>query len=129
MQERSIEDWCEYFDFKNYDIINDVVNVNNRLNLCNKILDKIPVKFAIVTGYFDCSSNNLLTLEGGPIEVGGNYFCGFNQLITLEYGPIKLGGGFHCSGNPVYEEYSKYNNYTQYMRSVKLRELLCKNDQ
>jgi hypothetical protein len=74
---------------------------------------------------FQCHYNNLTSLIGSPREVGGGFICSDNKLTTLEGAPIKIGGAFYCIDNPVWEEYRKYNNYAQYMRSVKLREL-CK---
>ena len=48
-----------------YDVIGNVY-------LHNKGLTKIPVKFNMVTGYFNCSENKLTSLEGCPKEVGGD---------------------------------------------------------
>ena len=55
----------------------------------------------IVTGYFDCSNNNLTSLEGAPKEVGGDFDCSDNKLISLEGAPKEVGGGFDCYDNPV----------------------------
>ena len=44
----------------------------------------IPVRFGIVRGDFDCSSNRLLNLEGCPVAVGGNYNCSSNKLFSLK---------------------------------------------
>jgi hypothetical protein len=120
MQERSIEDWCEYFDFKKYEIIDGVLNVNGNVILQECGLKKIPIQFGIVNGYFHCPYNELITLkgspievslhlncyhnklislEGGPIKVGGNYCCEYNQLTSLEGAPKEIGQGFNCSHN------------------------------
>ena len=50
-------------------------------------------------GDFDCSDNNLTSLEGAPREVGGNFDCRWNNLTSLEGAPIKVGGSFNCSFN------------------------------
>lgn len=71
----------------------------------------------IVEGDFECSFNQLTTLEGAPRkvggnfggnnsllktlkgapqQVGGNFTCAFNQLTTLEGAPQKVGGDFYC---------------------------------
>ncbi len=42
----------------------DLLMLMSNVNLCNKKLTKLPLKFNKVNGYFDCSSNNLTTLEG-----------------------------------------------------------------
>jgi hypothetical protein len=148
--EKSIEDWCKEFNIKEYEIKDSLVNVNGDVNLTKQKLSKIPIKFGVVEGYFSCNFNHLKTLEGVPIKVGGSFHCYHNKLISLEGGPmyvyghyncvnnlitslkgspIKVSGYFYCSGNPIYEEYIKYDSYQHYMRSVKLKELICKNDQ
>jgi hypothetical protein len=172
MLERSIEDWCENFNIKYYDITEEgLINVNGGVGISWKELTVIPIKFGVVTGDFGCITNGLISLEGSPIKVGGGFHCGFNDLTSLEGcpsmvggyydcsdneltslegapksvggffncranklislygGPNKIGGWFNCDENPVYEEYSKYDNYTQYMRSFKIKELLCRNNQ
>jgi hypothetical protein len=147
MDEKLIEDWCVEFNFKNYEIKNGLVNVNADVNIPNRFINKIPIQFGIVTGVFDCSSNKLyslkgspkkvgdnfhcdcnklISLKGGPIEVGGYFNCSNNGIISFKYGPSKLSGEFYCYFNPVYEEYKiKYYNYTQYIRSIKLKKLIC----
>jgi len=62
-------------------------------------LTKIPVKFGIVTGYFDCSYNDFTSLIGCPERVEGSFYCDHNQLTSLEGCPRKVGGTFECSHN------------------------------
>jgi hypothetical protein len=146
MEVKSIEDWCEKFNIKYYDITEEgFINVNNDANISYRELYIIPIKFGIVTGDFHCYSNKLLilngspkslggsficfdnklkSLEGGPIKVGNGFDCSHNNLTSLEGGPRKVGGRFQCAFNPVYDEFIKYDSYTQYMRSIKLKELL-----
>ena len=59
------------------------------------------IKFGKVSGYFDCSSNQLTSLVGAPKEVGMNFFCDNNQLTSLEGAPKKVGGSFHCYSNQL----------------------------
>jgi hypothetical protein len=165
--ERSIEDWCIKLGLKNYEITDDgVVNVNRRVNISINYISKIPIQFGIVTSAFNCSNNNLTTLngspreiygdfdcysnelislEGGPREVGGGYYCFDNKLISLKGSPKEVGCDFHCGdnklqtllgcpkevggyfdcyGNPVYQEYIKYDSYNHYIRTIKLKSLL-----
>jgi hypothetical protein len=79
---------------------NGYVNVNGNAIIIKQIT-KIPIKFGIVTRYFDCSYNQLTSLEGGPKEVGGHFSCSFNQLTSLEGAPNKVGGSFYCTGNQL----------------------------
>src|SRR5690606_21069453 len=62
------------------------------------IESKIPNK---VTGSFNCSNNQLTSLEGCPTSVGGSFYCFNNQLTSLEGGPTKVGIGFYCSNNQL----------------------------
>lgn len=48
---------------------------------------------------FDCSGNNLTSLEGAPREVEGSFYCRVNKLTSLKGAPIKVGGDFDCSNN------------------------------
>jgi hypothetical protein len=64
-------------------------------------LDKFPVKFKSVGGYFYCYQNKLPSLEGAPEEVGGDFDCSYNQLKTLEGAPKKVEGVFSCSDNKL----------------------------
>jgi hypothetical protein len=53
-------------------------------------------------GDFDCSYNELTSLEGAPSSVGGDFWCSNNQLTSLEGAPstVGVGGGdFYCSDN------------------------------
>ena len=78
------------------------------------------VRFGKVTGYFNCSSNKLTSLEGAPNEVSGNFWCYENQLTSLEGSPQEVGGSFWCYSNKLkslagspsftYEGFSCYNN-------------------
>ncbi len=50
---------------------------------------------------FNCSDNQLVSLEGSPKEVGGNFRCYNNQLVSLEGAPKEVGGTFWCSENQL----------------------------
>ncbi len=75
------------------------IDVNGDVILSNRKLIKIPFKFRHVSGYFDCSHNRLISLEGAPTTVGGSFFCTYNQLTSLEGAPITVGGIFSCPCN------------------------------
>jgi hypothetical protein len=57
--------------------------------------------YFIINGYFDCSFNNLTTLEGGPEIVGFDYICYNNKLTSLQGAPKTIGGNFTCNGNQL----------------------------
>lgn len=54
-----------------------------------------------VSGYFNCSGNQLTSLEGAPQTVGQNFYCQNNQLTSLIGGPKKVSGSYNISGNPL----------------------------
>lgn len=105
-------------------IINDdfSFDVNGGISLIGMGLKKIPFKFNKVSGFFDCSDNELTSLENCPIEVGGDFYCRQNKLKDLIGSPKKVGGNFHCEntgltsleGSPerVYSFYCDDNKLT-----------------
>lgn len=50
---------------------------------------------------FDCSFNDLTTLENGPIYIGTSYFCNNNKLTSLKGCPEKIDGIFSCTYNKL----------------------------
>ena len=64
--------------------------------------NKLDGENAVWKGYFDCSNNQLTTLEGAPKEVGGDFYCFHNPgLTSLEGAPKEVCGGFSCSNNQL----------------------------
>jgi len=55
----------------------------------------------IVTGDFNCSYNNLISLEGCPKKVGRDFWCSNNYLTSLEGCPEKVGRDFWCSNTKL----------------------------
>ena len=77
------------------------IDVEGSVDLSRAGYTQIPFKFNTVTVNFDCSNNQLTTLQGVPEKVGGNFDCSHNQLITLQGAPEKVGGSFYCSYNQL----------------------------
>ena len=97
-----IDSICKKFGIKNYTINEDsTIDVDGNVYLRNKGLTKLPLKFGKVSGYFDCSFNQLTSLSGAPLSVGGDFYCGDNQLKSLEGSPLSVGGDFYCSYNQL----------------------------
>ena len=72
--------WLDKYKVKNYTLVSDkqygfIVNVNGDVDLRSKKLFNIPVKFSEVTGIFNCSHNQLTSLEFSPQTVNGNFFA------------------------------------------------------
>ena len=63
--------------------------------------DGFTINFGKVTGNFDCSELNLISLKGAPTEVGGWFDCSHNQLTSLEGAPQTVGRSFNCSVNKL----------------------------
>jgi hypothetical protein len=63
-------------------------------------LTKLPsiLKNITVDGHFDCSHNNLTSLENASKSVSGDFICNNNKLMTsLAGAPKYVGGDFWCS--------------------------------
>ena len=117
-----IRNLCQKYGIKNYNIDSDgTIDVDGDVDLNDKQLTKLPVKFRNVGGHFwcenneltallgaplrvdgdfSCDGNNLTTLLGSPQSVSGGFWCGYNKLTTLEGAPKSVGGGFYCPRNP-----------------------------
>jgi hypothetical protein len=97
-----IDTICQKFGIENYTINSDgSIDVGGDVDLMNYLggLTKLPLKFRNVTGDFNCSHNQLTTLEGSPKSV--NYFnCSHNQLTTLQGSPKSV-NYFYCSHNKL----------------------------
>ena len=62
--------------------------------------DHLPIKFRNVMGFLDMKGVGLLDLIGCPISVGGYFRCSENKLISLEGCP-KTCCMFDCSSNQL----------------------------
>ena len=94
---------CKKYSIENWSIVDGLVNVDGNVDLLNKGLTELPLKFGTVTGYFNCSGNKLTSLEGCPIRVGGYFDCSWNNLTSLEGCPKYVGRNFWCQSNNIRE--------------------------
>ena len=102
INEQEIHDICKKYNIRNYKINPDgSIDVEDSVYLFNMNLDKLPLKFNKVGGYFGCSNNNLTSLEGCPKEVGDTFYCSSNKLTSLQYSPEIVNGRFYCGDNPL----------------------------
>ena len=90
----------QYYDM--YNIPKDKKLIcKGTLDLRNMDLTELPdLSNVIVEGSFDCSDNQLTSLEGCPKEVKKDFFCSHNQLTSLEGAPQKV-HDFYCSDNQL----------------------------
>jgi hypothetical protein len=123
MDKKNIESKLKELEVEDY-IINDdgTVDVNSSVDISFMNLNQIPVQFGRVRGDFNCSNNQLHSLQGSPQSVGFSFFChknrltslkgasqwvgksficSHNELTSLEGAPLKLNGSFDCSENEL----------------------------
>lgn len=97
---KDIDSICKKYGIKNYTINKDQsIDVDGDVDLYNKRLTKLPLKFRKVYGNFDCSVNKIKSLKGSPNWVGKDFDCKVNLLKTLEDGPENVLGSYMCEGN------------------------------
>jgi hypothetical protein len=97
-----IDTICKRYSIRRYTINMDgSIDVRGDVDLSSRMLTKIPIKFNVVDGFFNCNDNYITSLEGCPIEVGGAFYCDYNQLKTLGYFPKKVGGNIWCDHNQL----------------------------
>lgn len=95
-----IESILKKYNIKNY-VINDdlTVDVNGDIDFRGADLKRFPVKFGKIIGNFNCSNNQLETLNGGPNKVSENFYCYNNNLTSLQGSPREVGENFWCVKN------------------------------
>ena len=97
---------CEKYNITNYTINGDgSIDVNGNVYLYNKELTELPLTFNKVSGYFNCSHNQLTSLKGCPRWVGGWFTCYRNKLTSLEFSPEYVGSNFYCYNNDLIDNY------------------------
>ena len=109
MTNQEIHDICKEYKIKNYSINPDgSIDVDDSVDLFNYNLNKIPLKFNKVNGYFDISHNNITSLEGSPKIVTSWFDCSHNKLTNLK-GIETVDRFIFCNNNPL-ESLEGYNN-------------------
>ena len=99
---QDIDSICQKYNIKNYIINEDgSIDVDGDVNLSNRELIELPLKFRNVSGYFNCSDNKLTSLEGAPSSVDGHFGCSWNELTSLEGAPSSVDGAFSCRNNQL----------------------------
>ena len=90
---------CKYF-IRNT-LNGTVIDVDGNVNIAEQNLNEIPINFGHVWGDFDCSGNNLQSLNGSPVFVSGDFMCQRNNLASLENGPEIVNGAYICYENKL----------------------------
>lgn len=77
------------------------IDVSGGVKISGKKLTKILIKFNIVYGAFDCSYNQLDSLEGCPEIVHGYLDCSYNKIKSLCWCPKLIFGDLNCCNNLI----------------------------
>lgn len=97
-----VKEWLNINNISDYIINDDLsVDVNGDVDLSNRRLYKIPIKFGRINGNFYCSYNKLKSLDGCPTIVECDFDCSNNELTSLDGCPIHIGGMFNCRYNKL----------------------------
>lgn len=54
-----------------------------------------------ISGDFNCSDNNLISLKNSPRIIGGSFKCFSNNITSLEFSPKEVGLNFDCMYNQI----------------------------
>ena len=93
------------YNIQNYIIHSDLsIDVMGNVIISGRSLKEIPFQFGMVSGDFNCGSNQLISLKGSPTEVGGNFVAENNKIISLKYAPRKVGKSFFMQNNKLEPE-------------------------
>lgn len=96
---------CKKYRIENYTINDDgSIDVDGHVDLKNKEIEELPLKFNKIYGSFTCSGNGLTTLKGSPIFVEKTFACYDNKLTSLEHCPQYIGGDFLCTDNYITDQ-------------------------
>ena len=75
---------------------------NGSIYLKNQNMKKLPdFSNVFVDGNFDCSENDLISLEGAPCFVSDGFDCSFCEIKSLAHAPKYIGKYFDFSHNRV----------------------------
>lgn len=105
-QKEDIKKWLKTYDIQNTFLVKDdfygyVVNVLSNVNLNNKNLKTLEVKFNEIHGSFDIKNNYLTNFEGFPEIVHRNLNVFNNKITSLKNATKKIEGLFHLSNNEL----------------------------
>lgn len=85
-----------------YDLATRLVNISGDFSCARmNLTDFIGIRFGRISGYFNCSWNDLENLEGSPYWVGEFFNCSYNKLTTLKGAPKRVNGSFMCEFNDL----------------------------
>ncbi len=99
-----ITKWLDRHEVKHFTILPDnSVDVKGNVRLAGKLANllKLPLNFNEISGSFDVSDNELVSLEGSPKKVSGDFMCFKNEISSLKGGPKEVDGSFIILHNNI----------------------------
>ena len=106
---------CKEYNITKYTINDDYsIDVDGHVDLANKNLTKIPIRFNKVTGYFSCVGNQLVDLENAPRRVERNFMCQHQyqgSFISLKGAPDYVGFRFDFNDNENLKDFTDFPTY------------------
>ena len=81
-EEEIIQDLVDRFNL--YQDSNGLWNCDGSVKLNSTGFARLPLRFGVVKGDFNCVDNKLTTLEGAPQSVGGVFRCDGNTVSVEE---------------------------------------------
>ena len=94
--------YLKLFELYNYiDNPDGSIDIYGDIDLRFNNLRKILVKYNKINGHFNCSWNDLTSLEGSPVEVNGYFSCHNNKLTSFQFAPKIIRGDFVCAYNNI----------------------------
>lgn len=103
-----IEKWLKDMGITVYRLTPEMeINVYDDTYLTRKVKGALPdyIQFNVAVGDFSICFCELTTLRGCPREIWGYFNCSYNNLESLEYAPKEVhmtkrkSGGFYCGRN------------------------------
>ena len=84
-----------------YDINDDLsISIYSDVDISNRGFENIPIFFHIVKGDFNCSNNNLKSMDGAPL-ITDSFNCSNNIINSLYGSPETINGNFDISNNKI----------------------------
>lgn len=95
----------KYFHVGGEHEVNDDLTVsvtgNVRFKTSQQDVTRLAVRFRRVSGDFIVRFNQIESLDGFPLEVGGSCNIDSTEVTSLEHAPNKVMGTFECSSNAI----------------------------
>ena len=87
----------------NLDKKTNMFNFDGDVEIADELIEdgKLAIKFANVTGDFNCNNEKITSLVGSPEYVGGDFNCSKTKITSLEGAPKEVRGSFSCTETKI----------------------------